>query len=186
MGELVSEATDDIHRERFSSTPYGLFLEMFESVRIRQHAEASTLSVIKCLIQEGVRNQIEGESDSDSCVEESFQKDPDPDGFVKKSSRLPKGFSIVTAHAETVLLDRTRSLLDAHYDEVFLLRWKTSSKRATADNSGNPAQIDVAPSKRPRACRVDPKVLEARLSQRFELRHCKRFSSGSGPPLSLQ
>ena len=62
--------------------------------------------------------------------------DPDavnPDGYVARSERLPTGHAIATAHAEAVLLDRVRELLDRHYDEVFVAEW--SAKHAGDDDT---------------------------------------------------
>ena len=62
--------------------------------------------------------------------------DPDPDGFVEKSNRLPKGHARATAIAEAVLLDRVRELLDRHYDGVFTTEWLEAHAAATTAQLG--------------------------------------------------
>ena len=41
---------------------------------------------------------------------------PDPDGFVPKRRNLPRDQDLATDHAEELLLDTVRTLLDLHYE----------------------------------------------------------------------
>jgi len=94
---------------------------------------------------------------------------PNPDGFVPRGLRMPKGSAVATAHAEAVLLDRTRALLDAHYDEVFTSEWLARQANKPLPESTDDCTSSERPvPKRPRRYHVDPRVLEARTAQRFE------------------
>ena len=100
-------------------------------------------------------------------------------------TRLPRGHDLALAHAELVLLDRTLSQFDAHYDEVCLaseqVRVAESKKHlstasSTASLEGPQSERafeDTESTMRPRrrrgAFRLDPKVLEAKLSKRYEI-----------------
>ena len=110
---------------------------------------------------------------------------PHPDRFVHCCSRLPRGHDVALAHAELVLLGRTLSQFDARYDEVFLATEQVSiaeAKKHLSTTSPTPsvygpqsqqALEDTESTMRPRrrrgAFRLDPKVLEAKLSKRYEI-----------------
>ena len=91
---------------------------------------------------------------------------PDPDGYMSKCKRLPKGHAIATVHAEIVLLDRVKALLDEHYDKVFQEEWQRKSLL------GQGAEDEDAPEpkvrKRRASHRVDLRVLEAKAACRYE------------------
>ena len=59
--------------------------------------------------------------------------DPDPDGFVGKLERLPKGFETALTQAEDVLLDRTLRLFDEQYDEMFMIAEEERQRRRVQD-----------------------------------------------------
>ena len=118
-----------------------------------------------------MRRREEGE-DEEVTAEQYCEAtdDPDPDSFVPQCQRLPKGHTVATAHAEQVLLDRVRALLDAHYDEVFLSAWHDKYKVQEVQEQEPGAALSKArqPPRRRGAHRIDSKVLEARTSQRYE------------------
>ena len=94
---------------------------------------------------------------------------PQPDNFVRPLQRLPKGHLVARAHAEEVLLDRTLAQFDAHCDECFL---HDEQERIRAQVVAEGAVTDAAslwPRRRHNASRVDPGVLEAHTSKRYEV-----------------
>ena len=176
--DFISEEPDDIHEERFMATPHGLFSEMFRAVLARAGADAAEEDWRKSTLRQAVRQDQEGDANLDSEDEKEAAATapahaPNPDGFVPACRRLPKGHAVATAHAEAVLLDRTRALLDHHYDAVFLATWEAKADRRLQHAEGGGEGADERPQNRqaPRrrgACRVDPKVLEARVAQRYQ------------------
>ncbi len=174
LNELVSEHPDDIHRERFHTTPHGMFTEIFRALLVRAGHDLTVDEWTKATLRRAALQREDGEDEpdgDDGDAAEAASADPDPDGFVPQSSRLPKGHSVATAHAEAVLLDRVRALFDQHYDDVFLRDWSAKSF-AAGSGEVKDASGEESPPKAPRrrgAHRVDAKVLEARLAQRFEI-----------------
>ena len=63
--------------------------------------------------------------------------EPRPDDFAPCGQRLPKGHAVATAHAEAVLIDRVRALLDSHYDEVFAKDWAARQDATLAASDSN-------------------------------------------------
>ena len=133
--EFTSEEPGDMHQERFSATPYGLFSEMFRAMLARTGSDAAAEDWRRNTLRRAARKKDEGEANLDS-EDETAAADaaavapvdaPKPDGFVPVCRRLPKGHAVATAHAEAVLLDRTRALLDLHYDAVFLAAWEAKA-----------------------------------------------------------
>jgi hypothetical protein len=127
-----------------------------DSMRAWSQARVGAANLLR---EEGVEVTSETAPDAE-CAE-----DPDPDGFAGPGCRLPKGYKVATAHAEAVLLDRTRALLDRHYDQVFLEEWLQRQERSIADPEATPKQ----PPTRPRRYHVDRRVLEAQVSHRYEI-----------------
>ena len=176
--DLLSEEPEDMHRERFQATPYGLFSEMFRAMLARTGADAAAEDWRRSTLRQAARKKHEGEANLDSeddkeATSAAGPSDaPNPDGFGPVCQRLPKGHAVATAHAEAVLLDRTRALLDLHYDAVFLAAWEAKAAcelqqaEGGADANEDP-EIRQVPRRRG-AHRVDRKVLEARLAQRYE------------------
>ena len=163
---LASQAPDDVHRERFACTPRGLFDGMITALQARSSSEDAArawsqarVGAANLLREEGVEVTSETAADAE-CADA-----PDPDGFAGPGSRLPKGYRVATAHAEAVLLDRTRALVDRHYDQVFLDEWLQRQERSIADPEATPKQ----PPTRPRRYHVDRRVLEAQVSHRYEM-----------------
>ena len=132
--------------------------------------------------QDGPNDEDDGTAED---VELTEASEPNPDGFLHNCIRLPRGHDVALAHAEIVLLDRTLSQFDAHYDEVFLASAQEASTpphrhvataSPTACLDGLQAQQAVEaeeratlPRRRRGAFHVDPKVLEAKVSKRYEL-----------------
>ena len=86
---------------------------------------------------------------------------------MRPLKRLPKGHLVVLAHAEEVLLDRTLAQFDAHYDQCFL-RDEQERIRAQVVAAVTDA-ASLRPHRRRNASRVDPRVLEAHISKRYEV-----------------
>ncbi len=63
--KLANEGANDIHRERFSSTPYRLFLQMHDAVRSWQNIKDVTELGQRDIMQEGASRKYEGEGESD-------------------------------------------------------------------------------------------------------------------------
>jgi len=136
---LASEELEDVYEERFHVTPYGLFSEMFKAMLARTGTDAAAEDWKRSTLRRAGQKKQEGDASLDSedepeaaaasAASPSAAPDeaPKPDGFVPACKRLPKGHATVTAHAETVLLDRTRALLDLHYDAVFLEGWEAKA-----------------------------------------------------------
>ena len=57
---------------------------------------------------------------------------------------------------------------DAHYDELFLLEEQERIRTEAAAEGAEPEPGTLLPRRRRNAYRVDPRVLEARLSKRYE------------------
>ena len=87
---------------------------------------------------------------------------------MRPLKRLPKGHLVALAHAEKVLLDQTLAQFDAHYDEMFLLEEQERIRTEAAAEGAEPEPGRLLPRRRRNAYRVDPRVLEARLSKRYE------------------
>ena len=103
-------------------------------------------------------------------AEEDIGNVPNPDGFVPASERLPKGFTVATAHAEAVLLDRVKAQLDKHYDQVFLDRWLLKERERTKlDDKDREDEVSRQPPRRPGAHKIDRKVLEAHVAARYTI-----------------
>ena len=176
--DFSSEEPEDIHHERFQATPYGLFSEMFRAMLARTGADAAAEDWRRSTLERAARKKQEGEANLDSEDEKEAAPAaaagdaPNPDGFGPVCRRLPKGHAVATAHAEAVLLDRTRALLDLHYDAVFLAAWEAKAacelpqEEGAADANEDPGTRQVP--RRRGAHRVDRKVLEARLAQRYQ------------------
>ena len=140
---LASEESEDVHKERFQVTPYSLFSEMFRAMLARTGADAAAEDWKRSTLRRAGQKKQEGDASLDSEDEPeaaaaaaaasaaspaaSPDVAPKPDGFVPVCKRLPKGHATITAHAETVLLDRMRALLDLHYDSVFLEEWEAKA-----------------------------------------------------------
>ena len=171
--DFSSEEPEDIHNERFQATPYGLFSEMFRAMLARAGSDAAAEDWRRSTLRRAVRKKQEGEANLDSedevldAADAAPIDEPNPDGFVPVCQRLPKGHAIVTAHAEAVLLDRTRAILDLHYDAVFLAAWMLGHADRDPEADGGPGTCQVPPRRRG-AHRVDRKVLEARLAERYQ------------------
>ena len=152
--------------------------------------------------QDETNEEADGMADA---VEATEAAEPNPDGFLHTCIRLPRGHDVALAHAEIVLLDRTLSLFDAHYDEVLL----ASEQRANRDpqrhdviaspttgldgSQADPLnhvatasptacldglqvqqileaeETSTRPRRRRGAFHLDPKVLEAKVSKRYEV-----------------
>ena len=184
LGENVcSLDPSDIHRERFACTPLGLFDGMICALQsracIEESCQAWTQERLRGVARERTDPDEDGaEEDELGCVAEEPQGgDPQPDSFAPQALRLPKGHKEATMHAEAVLLDRTRAHLDRHYDKVFLEEWLekqrhaqqllTDRKKDEADEDQDDPRV-LQPPRRPRAHRVDYKVLEAQVALRYE------------------
>jgi len=173
LEKVLSEAGEDIHRESFSATPPVLFKEMWQSWLARKSQEnetawrrAARLRAASRAVPDDIQvGDSEEEGLADEPVDEAASR-PDPDGYIYRSGRLPKKYQVATAHAEAVLLDRVRVLLDTHYDQVHLEKWREThaADQATSTTPGGGRR----PPARPRAHRVDDRVLEARSSKRYE------------------
>ena len=115
---LRSEDAEEIYSEAFSSTPYGMYNEMVQLVRLRGPSssyardvaikEMTDLNVRKARMRAEAQPVDEEAStvETGAPAEEDIGNVPNPDGFVPASERLPKGFTVATAHAEAVLLER--------------------------------------------------------------------------------
>ena len=183
LEQLVSEHVDDVHRERFLSTPTGLYRAMLQALSARGPCEVSFDCWQRQQMRAAHRARDEGDAASanPTTVASAIQGgEPGPDGFAEPGKRLSKGYAIATAHAETVLLDRTRALLDRHYDDIFHARWlqgqeekriRKSEQEGGDDEKDKRATADETEMRRPKrrgAHRVDPKVLEAQTTRRYE------------------
>ena len=129
-------------------------------------------------------SEVEGDANAAEDMESTETLGPNPDGFVHCCSRLPRGHDVALAHAELVLLDRALLQFDAHYDKVFLAteqvriaeakkHLSTSSPTPSVDGPQSQQALEdtertIRPRRRRGAFRLDPKVLEARVSKRYE------------------
>ncbi len=172
---LASESCDDIQAESFHATPRDLFTEMFQAVLLRSRLDAAAEDWRRNVLTQAARQRHEGdaelESEDEPCADATCSADPNPDGFVPRCRRRPKGHTVATAHAEAVLLDRTRIALDEHYDAVFREEWlarQAERQRGSeaADEDGDERDLSSAPRRRG-AYKIDRKVMEARLSHRY-------------------
>ena len=197
LASLESECDEEIRRARFSSTPLGLYREMLAALDAREpQMQAAAVWLQRRLreaeaaesdddevFEEGQREEEEEEDEEEASAEDvghgselKAGEHPNPDGFVPSGARLPKGHRIATAHAEAVLLDRVRALMDVHYDEVFTAEWLAKRTADPVDATAGPAPAAADCKKkgpptaphRPKAYRLDARVLEAHCSQRYE------------------
>jgi len=131
---LETERHEELHRERFHSTPLELFMEMLRSVLEREPQDRARAEWRKERMRQATeQTTAETEHEDEAADVGGLEKaaaatglrslDPDPDGFVEGTLRLPPGHARATAIAEAVLLDRVQELLDRHYDEVFTRSW---------------------------------------------------------------
>jgi hypothetical protein len=160
LADLRSTNWKDVHRERFSATPLGLFRELERGV---EHWESGALACAdrrRRRLQE-LRARLaadpgpqgdDSEEDGDEAGAEDgerkadqqakeFRKTwksapenrPDPDGFVpRERTRLPKDHELATQHGKEALLDHVRTLLDLHYDEAARARVREARAAARA------------------------------------------------------
>ena len=188
---LVGEAKDDLHRERFFATPAGMFDNMWATVLMREDLDHSVQQWrVHRLRSDAQRSPAREEPDVSSEEDDAMAEnvgpaeasEPNPDGFMHNCTRLPRGHDVALAHAEIVLLDRTLSQFDAHYDEVCLASEQerstdpqrhaaTASPKACPDGLQTQRALGAEemltrPRRRRGAFRVDPKVLEAKVSKK--------------------
>ena len=179
VGSLLSESAEDIHEEHFAQTPLELFREMVCAWLARAHREAATTAWSHARLSAAAAEAAadatpDGDVDAPDAVAEVPEAasadvgvpPPDPDGFATACQRLPKRHVVATAHAEAVLLDRLRAMLDTHYDDVFQEEWH--SRHLLVQAGLNEAPPAVRARQRPGAHRVDRRVLEARATCRYE------------------
>ena len=112
--------------------------------------------------------------DADAEAEDASQElqsseQPQPDNFVRPLTRLPKGHLVALAHAEEVLLDQTLAQFDAHYDDCFLRDEQQRIRTEVAAAGAESESGSLLARRRRNAYRVDPQVLGARLSKRYEV-----------------
>ena len=154
---------------RFSSTPYELYKEMLSAVLCRDSQEAGAQKWLRQRLNVAMA-QVDPDDDDENLPEADAPDAVNPDGYVPRGERLPKGHAIATAHAEAVLLDRVRELLDRHYDEVFVAEWlaKHASDDDTLAGGDGDSVLSTVP-RRPRSHNVHGRVLEAHASGRCEI-----------------
>ena len=180
LAQLLSTQSDDVRKERFASTPADLYEQMATAVRAREEPEAAMAAWVRGRVRRAAaqasREQAEAAGGEPPCAASSKDAsghvdadvgempdrgdEPQPDGFISVSTRLPKGHALATAHAEAVLLDRVRAVLDRHYDDVFVTEWLA---RRAKDSEA------VVVPRRPRAHRLEGRVLEAWSEKRYEV-----------------
>ena len=177
MQSLAGEQKHDVHSERFPLTPDGLFAQIWEAVLVRDDLE-QVLRASRAMRLEGVAQAAHDlaaggedteEDDEDASHGQRPTEHPEPDHFTQPCRRLPKGHIVALAHAEEVLLDRTLVQFDAHYDELFLLEEQERLRTAVAAAGAEPEPGSLLPRRRRNAHHVDRKVLEARVSKRYEV-----------------
>ena len=176
LQSLVGEQKQDLHRERFPLTPEGLFDQIWEAVLVRDDLEQSLQDWramrLEAVAQDAQAAAADGDDvdaeAEDASHELQSSEQPQPDNFVRPLTRLPKGHLVALAHAEEVLLDRTLAQLDAHYDECFMRFEQERIRTEAAAEGAEPEPGTLLPRRRRNAYRVDPRVLEARLSKRYE------------------
>jgi hypothetical protein len=196
---METERHEELHRERFHSTPLELFMEMLRSVLEREPQDRARAEWRRERMRQATeQTTAETEHEDEAADVGGLEKpaaatglrsvDPDPDGFVEGTLRLPPGHARATAIAEAVLLDRVQELLDRHYDEVFTRSWLDAHVAPATSGGGVAGDTEAvapaalgkglvapeesvgpreAPSRRG-AFRVVASVLEARLAQRYE------------------
>ena len=163
--------------KRSALTPEGLFDQIWEAVLVRDDLEQSLQDWramrLEAVAQDAQAAAADGD-DADAEAEDASHElqsseQPQPDKFVRPLTRLPKGHLVALAHAEEVLLDRTLAQFDAHYDELFLLEEQERIRTEAAADGAEPEPGMLLPRRRRNAYRVDSRVLEARLSKRYEV-----------------
>ena len=172
---LCCMSGEDVRLEHFSHTPPEMFREMLAVVEMRRTQQTSTVAWQNRRLQRAkqaasheanVEDEDAGHANGTGVAQ--AKGPPDPDGFVPPLQRLPKGHAIATAHAEIVLLDRTRALLDMHYDSIYYKQWfeKEELRRA---KSGDAKEVAVKTvPRRPHSHKVDPRVVEYQTTPRYE------------------
>ena len=174
---LAGEQKHDVHSERFPLTPDGLFAQIWEAVLVRDDL-GQVLRASRAMRLEGVAQAAHDlaaggedteEDDEDASHGQRPTEHPEPDHFTQPLKRVPKGHIVALAHAEEVLLDRTLVQFDAHYDELFLLEEQERFRTAAAAAGAEPEPGSLLPRRRRNAHHVDRKVLEARVSKRYEV-----------------
>ena len=173
---LAGEQKHDVHSERFPLTPDGLFAQIWEAVLVRDDLD-QVLRASRAMRLEGVAQAAhdlaaggeDTEDDEDASHGQRPTERPEPDHFTQPLRRLPKGHLVALAHAEEVLLDRTLVKFDAHYDELFLQHEQQRIRTEVAAAGAEPEPGSLLPRRRRNAHHVDRKVLEARVSKRYEV-----------------
>ena len=129
---LAIVSWDAIHKERFWISPDGLFSELVRNAEqlLKRHAgelerRRLRLSVIDEDVDTGVGEITQGTDDIYGlCLDE----------FKGKSGRKPHGWSRAIQLATELHLDEIRTLLEMHYDECHMERWKHRKKAPPRDS----------------------------------------------------
>ena len=126
VGKLTVVSWDAIHKERFWITPDGLYGELVrnaEHLLNRQAGEVERRRLRLAATGEeedaGANEVVPGTKDIYAlCLDE----------FKNKSDRKPHRWQRAVQMATEIHLDEMRTLLELHYDEIHLERWKHRSK----------------------------------------------------------
>ena len=138
--QLKLVAWDAIHKEKFWITPTGLFQELVRSAENlvnRQAGEAERRRLrLKAAHCEDACGQGSAHQDGEEEQQEASEVLPDQkdkfglnlDEFKNKSRFKPPGWRNAVQSAAELHLDEMRTLLELHYDDVHLAKWKHRSK----------------------------------------------------------
>ncbi len=120
--EIKEVSWRKIHKDRFSLTPHALYGELVrtaESLLTRADAEAVRRQAF--LAGSTISEEATDLSPTTRTVDKYGL---DLDEFKDKSGKVPRGWNQAVTKASVVLLDEMRCLLEMHYDDVHLKRWR--------------------------------------------------------------
>ena len=104
---------------------------------------------------------------------------PDPDGYVPKTLKFPRGHDLATEHAKEVVLDSVRALLDLHYEKKLRNRaWERYRKELREKEQKRSRGEEEVEGKEPKVREVRSKVF-AKVSETIAE---KRFETFVLPP----
>ena len=125
---------DAIRKEKFSMTPVGLFDEMVRNAEARLNRQAGEAERRKQRLAAIDKPEIDDTATEvhPDCIDRFGLN---LDEFKSKSSRKPCNWQRAVIMASEIHLDEMRTLLELHYDDVHMNKWKHENKKCTRDGS---------------------------------------------------
>ena len=127
-------AWDAIHKEKFWLTPSGLFDELVSNAETQLNRHAGEVERRRQRLAAATADEPENDENSKVLPDRVDRFGLNLDEFKNKSSRKPWKWKRCVEMASEIHLDEMRTLLELHYDDVHIAKWKHRHKIQARDS----------------------------------------------------